>query len=953
MKVRLLVACALVCALPATAHAGSLPSVSSGARPGPDILYEPPATAPQLTNSGVWKADPILVSGATSYRDGEFVYQDFLYDDHGANGGQRDPNDPRSGDDTFSGPNGTYTYPTDQKRYAQNAADLVELRVKPLADATAFRITLNTMLDPTAAATTIAIGTSAAPRQFPHGANASAPAQFFLTVHGDQADLVDAATGNQAAGPAPTATVDRERRQITVLLPHAAYNPGTGTVRLAAGVGLWDTQNNKYLVPTGSATATQPGGRGNLSNPPAFFNVAFRTKEKYASTRDGNSTTTDPAWWRDQQQGDSLKTGDMSPFFADIDFGKLAAGTNDDSGVPKTGPLNRILASHWEPAQGVDFNKSCGDPTDCEGELLGRLQPYAIYVPKKPMPANGYGMTLLLHSLGAMYNQFSNSNNQQTFGERGPGSIVITPAGRGPDAWYWGLGGADTFEVWADVAAHYKLDPDWTVISGYSMGGYGTYKFATQFPDLFAKAQPVVGPPSLGITLTGQDSTGGPQTNTRLMLPSVRNIPFFIWDAAQDELVPTSGVLAQIQQFDTLGYRYAFWLFNPAEHLTLAINDSYQPAADWLGTTRVDRDPAHATYVANPKMDFANRHMVADHAYWLSQIRLRDGSGANPLGTIDARSEGFGAKDPQSAATTRGGGALQGGQIPAMPYTEQAKAWGGAASTAARDVLHITARNASHVTIDPQRARITCAAQLQIDTDGPLTVDLAGCDRTESVPTGKSTRSGSRACQATAGFATAGVTTRGRGLRFNARPAAGRRFDVSVFRESAGRRVLGERRVAHFRARRGSFNWSGRGRKVGDGLYVVRYSAPLAGGRVDVRRLVVQRVKGRFRHRPDYYRRASCGTLVSYKLTRPVFGGRTNRALGIAFRVANTSRVAVSVLRGKRVIKRFKTTTRQRNLTHRLRLESKRLRRGDYKVRITVTRKGAKPLTATLTSRRL
>src|SRR5256885_308987 len=158
---------ALALAAPAAARAGSLPTVASGARPGPDILYEPPATAPQLTTAGVWKAAPILVSGAESYRDGEFLYQDFLYDDHGANGGQRDPNDPRSNGDSFSAPNGTYTYPTDQKRYAENAADLVELRVKPLADATAFRITLNTMLDPDAAATTIAIGNSAGPHPPP------------------------------------------------------------------------------------------------------------------------------------------------------------------------------------------------------------------------------------------------------------------------------------------------------------------------------------------------------------------------------------------------------------------------------------------------------------------------------------------------------------------------------------------------------------------------------------------------------------------------------------------------------------------------------------------------------------------------------------------------------------------------------------------------------------------
>ena len=55
-----------------------------GPRPGPAILYRPLAIAPQLTNAGIWHAPPILVSGTTAYRDGEFLYQDFLYDDHGA-----------------------------------------------------------------------------------------------------------------------------------------------------------------------------------------------------------------------------------------------------------------------------------------------------------------------------------------------------------------------------------------------------------------------------------------------------------------------------------------------------------------------------------------------------------------------------------------------------------------------------------------------------------------------------------------------------------------------------------------------------------------------------------------------------------------------------------------------------------------------------------------------------
>ena len=142
---------------PGAARAGSLYS-GPGPRPGPAILYAPLAKAPQLQNApgSVWHAQPILISGAEAYRNGEFLYQGFLYDDHGAHE-QLDPNDPRISSATFSQPNGTYTYPT-SPAYANNAANLVEFRVKPLARATAFRVTLNTMRDPTLIAFTIALG---------------------------------------------------------------------------------------------------------------------------------------------------------------------------------------------------------------------------------------------------------------------------------------------------------------------------------------------------------------------------------------------------------------------------------------------------------------------------------------------------------------------------------------------------------------------------------------------------------------------------------------------------------------------------------------------------------------------------------------------------------------------------------------------------------------------------
>ena len=48
------------------------------------------------------------------------------------------------------------------------------------------------------------------------------------------------------------------------------------------------------------------------------------------------------------------------------------------------------------------------------------------------------------------------------------------------------------------------------------------------------------------------------------------------------------------------------------------------------------RNPAHVSYVVNPTMDFPDRGTVADHAYWLSGLQLRDGSGATPRGEVDA-----------------------------------------------------------------------------------------------------------------------------------------------------------------------------------------------------------------------------------------------------------------------------------------------------------------------------
>ena len=161
-----------------------------------------------------------------------------------------------------------------------------------------------------------------------------------------------------------------------------------------------------------------------------------------------------------------------------------------------------------------------------------------------------------------------------------------------------------------------------------------------------------------------------------------------------------AGQMGGFEEFlDRLGYRYELDIFQ-GEHLTLAIHDQYAPATEFLGTAKVDRNPAHVTYVVDPSLDHADLSFVADHAYWLSGARTR-GSGQ---GRVDAFSHGSGTGGPVASATQVGAGTLGGGNLGTLAFTRQSKTWGPAPPIAPADRIDLTAQNVSAVTINVKRA---------------------------------------------------------------------------------------------------------------------------------------------------------------------------------------------------------------------------------------------------------
>jgi predicted esterase len=747
-----------------------LPPAINGVAPGPEILHRPAPRAPQFENTGVWKAEPTRVCLTSAYRSGEFIYQDCLWDDNGGGPAYRW---------FFYTFMKTYRYPTNPA-YRNNAADIVEVRLKPLDDATAVRVTYNTMTDPNLVGTTLAFGGDPTkPVEVPHDANTKMPAAVFVTAHGNEADIVDAATGQPRAEQA-TVTTDLERRQVEIRVPYSAFDPrGNTAVRVAAAAGLWDAQGNRYLIPKdGDPTETQPGGAPH-DNPSAFFNVAFRYDEPVASA------------WRDHLQLAAVEKGDISPFFATVDFTKLAAGTNDDlhgqrGGVPTTGFMSMLFASHFEmnqgrripsdpngprygtgtqqngihsggklgadePRPGMGFGWPCRD--NCTPDLASQLQRYLIYVPKVAPPKSGYG-TLLWFSGYAINGGDAVVNERDLYrsvGERpdNPTLVVATDA-RGADEWGYGQSGASNFETWADVARRFTLDPSKIAVSGFSSGAYTANKLSLTFPDVFGKAFICDGldvAPSFP-TINGMadvvpvDTFTVHEAGSKIsdLLPSRRNQPVMEWAGSSDDYIPYDITRKRADLYAQGDYDYEFitWHGHAAQHMEMCNNGTWDVMTKWLGDMKRVVDPPRVTYVRNPLMDDpGSGGLVGNKAYWLSGIETR-----NPaLGTVDVTSGGFGVGPPAVPDRSVENGSIasdgiymtsfdtpyQHWSLPDNPYTREYRHLGSGPAQAPSDTLSISAKNIGALTIDPQRAKVSCNAKLDVKSDGPLSITLLGC----------------------------------------------------------------------------------------------------------------------------------------------------------------------------------------------------------------------------------
>jgi dienelactone hydrolase len=296
------------------------------------------------------------------------------------------------------------------------------------------------------------------------------------------------------------------------------------------------------------------------------------------------------------------------------------------------------------------------------------------------------------------------------------GKIVVTTSGRGPGVPYDDQAELDLFEAWADAAVHYDIDSDRVTIGGYSMGGIGTHRIASKWPDLFAEGFSIVG--SLGGPRTDEAFGEDLYKNQELIAINQRHVPLLIWQGTNDYLAPYPLVLKYEQVLNDLGLRHEFDTFPGYEHLTFGYRDEWGPGAAFLDDTTVTRAPPRITYRRVPHLDNNDLGLIHDQVYWISDIAVGDGA---DHGLVDVRSLGFGEAEPIVQRYRREG-------TEPAPHIERGVEWEEPLSDPPpRNALDLALEDVSSVTVWVEEANLDPDREITVTVTStiPATITLA------------------------------------------------------------------------------------------------------------------------------------------------------------------------------------------------------------------------------------
>ena len=616
------------------------------------------------------------VAGTTAICKGAVVYSDYVYDDYGAESGgifndRVGPLSPGAGDAEY--PEGS-----------ESTADLVRLNLRPSgADRNQLRVKglLSALYEKDSTVLAIAVDTDGDP----------------ATGGGEWNEL-----GVSSKGWDQLYTFDRGL-------------PGKNVIR--GRIPMPESRRFGLQAVTAIAGSNQ------------VMNVAFRGPDEVPGF--GVDALSDPsgggAWYEDLQAA-ALAGGDISQFGETINRRDLVKRKTRIP-VIESGLHERVYTSRYTlpPGEGVSYEGIPGRG-DGGGEIQGGFlaqafnfpgvyQPYSIYLPEQPGP---HGMQMVFHGSSANHaSQVAQPGMQQRFGEE-LNRILVNPEGRGTEGWGSDISERDILDVMADVRRNYEIDKSEVIASGYSQGGYVTYRTAGLYPDIFAGAVNWVGFTGdvfNGIPGSPFTATAGAVGNGPDFIPNLLNVPSIMLYGGADELVQITTAMAMNRAFQQTDNIYRFDTYPAAEHLTFIALDDWREESAYSKDLTLVENPPRVLYRTAPFLDSPAYGIRHDSAYWVS--KLRTSGGAKDYGQVDLTNAGCGGTLPVLERRA-GGGALP------LPYLSDEQRVVSEQPLNREPRLSGALDGVASLAIDAKQTCLTGKAiDYEIETDEPSTISFS------------------------------------------------------------------------------------------------------------------------------------------------------------------------------------------------------------------------------------
>ncbi len=179
----------------------------------------------------------------------------------------------------------------------------------------------------------------------------------------------------------------------------------------------------------------------------------------------------------------------------------------------------------------------------------GATVPYVLLIPERPSEPRA--LIVVLHHAGTITPYFAEAMVKRLIAPAlAPlGAIIVAPDAQEDRDWESATNEATVVALTEQAIQRYGIDPTRVLLTGYSMGGRGTWSIGSRHQDLYTALLPLAAPPTPG--------------------PGSIWVPICAIHARDDDLIPLEPFLRSVEQLERRGVHLELRMFSGARHQDL------------------------------------------------------------------------------------------------------------------------------------------------------------------------------------------------------------------------------------------------------------------------------------------------------------------------------------------------------------------------------------------------